>query len=232
MTDYQKRIADLRARITPVAEYHDLVGLHNELFDTTSHLRIGSRWGDYTSYTVTVREPDALALTDGKIKVLPNGQGRYRIEFGAKHGTTHARLEYWKPKPLNRWEPWDGPEERAWEWLRQHQPAAEALLEIDLRLLAMLGEKTTTSTNSRPKGITAGEYRKALEDNDGNLTRAAASLGVQRSTVAGMAQRHGFSAQDSKGRPIVVGYNSMTPEERREYNRQKKRESLARKKNG
>lgn len=31
MTDYQQRIADLRVRITPGAEYHDLVMLHDHI---------------------------------------------------------------------------------------------------------------------------------------------------------------------------------------------------------
>jgi hypothetical protein len=137
MTDYQQRIAQLRARVTPGAKHYDLVKLHNHLLSIAPHIRIGSRWGDYTSYTVKLRDKDAVALTDGKIIIPPHGAGRYRIALGARLGTTHARFEYWEPEPLIQWDTWEGIEERVWEWLRQRQPAAEALLEIDLRLLAM-----------------------------------------------------------------------------------------------
>lgn len=137
-TDYQQRIADLRARITPGAEYRDLVLLHDQLISIAPHIRIGSRWGDYTSYTVKIKDRDAVALTDGKAVILPHGESLFRIAFGAdRRGTIHARLEYWEPAPHYQWDAWEGIEERVWEWLRQRQPAAEALLEIDLRLLAM-----------------------------------------------------------------------------------------------
>lgn len=138
MTDYQARVQQLRDRITPDSSRDDLILIHTHLMSIAPHIWLGARWGDYTTYTTRVREPDAVAMTDGKIQTLPGGLGKYRIEMGANaNGETHARLECWEPAPLYQWEPWDDPAvtERVWAWLRKYQPAAEVLMEIDTRLL-------------------------------------------------------------------------------------------------
>lgn len=145
LTDYQERVQRIRARITPDADYHDLIQLHDHLLYIAPHIRIGARWGDYTSYTTKVRQPHAIELTGGDLQPDPGGLGRYIVEMGAdQRSRIHARLEYWKPAPLRQWEVWEDPatEPRIWEWLRQYQPAAEVLLEIDRRLLQMVGVRT------------------------------------------------------------------------------------------
>lgn len=138
MTDYQEHIQGIRDRLTPETDKRHLILAHDRLLYIAPRIRLGARWGDYTTYTTRVREPDAVALTDGQIQTLPGGLGRYRIEMGAAaDGSIHARLECWEPAPLYQWEPWDDPAttERVWAWLRKYQPAAEVLLEIDTRLL-------------------------------------------------------------------------------------------------
>lgn len=138
MTDYQEHIQGIRDRLTPETDKRHLILAHDRLLYIAPRIRIGARWGDYTTYTTMVRPPVAIELTGGELP--PDPLGRYRIEMGAdERGTVHARLEVWEGKPLYHWEWWDTPETeaRVWAWLRKYQPAAEVLLEIDTRLLRM-----------------------------------------------------------------------------------------------
>lgn len=148
-TDSQARIAELIAQIPEGSATEDAVAdlerVHTHLLYLGSRIQVGARWGSHTTYTVKVRDRDVVEITNGALEPLPNGQGAYRVEFGANvRGETHARLEYWEPAPLYQWDAWDDSDtpERVWEWLRKFHPVAEALLEIDVRLLSM---KQTTN---------------------------------------------------------------------------------------
>lgn len=145
---YRERLEQLRSKAAH-GDTADLIRIHDNLMAIAPHLRIGNRWGSRTSYTASVREPEAMALTDGKLRQLPNGQGRYRIECGiTSQGVRYARLEFWEPAPLYCWDVWDDDAvtARAWEWLKAHQPATEILLDIDTRLLGLQSNEDATPT--------------------------------------------------------------------------------------
>ncbi|MBL7988820.1 MAG: hypothetical protein JNJ94_12220 [Chlorobi bacterium] len=89
-----------------------------------------------------------------------------------------------------------------------------------------VGVKVQTPERKR---LTADDYRKALQQSNSNITQAAAALGVNPSTVRGMAIRHNIPVQVGSGRRASTGYKAMTPEERRAYNREAKRREKERK---
>ena len=141
MTDYQSRLQAIRDQVAPDTGRDDLIRLHNQLLSIAPRIRVATRWGAFTRYGIKVREPDAIALSGGQIQVTTGGIGRYRIKIGVEPWGVICDLLWWHPKPLGLWETLDDPETqtRLWEWLRQYQPAAEVLLEIDTRLLRLQG---------------------------------------------------------------------------------------------
>lgn len=142
MTYLQRRIAELREMIPASMEAGTLPILHDQLLSHAPHLRLKTRWGNYSEYSLAIRDKDAVEITNGNAVILPDGQSRWRIRFGARFFgdelETYVLLETWHPKPVNEWRVYEDPtfsSERVWEWLRKEQPAAEPLLEIDMLLL-------------------------------------------------------------------------------------------------
>lgn len=140
------RIARYRERVDRVrgdvegADIDTLIRCHDRLLSIAPHIRVGTKWGRYTTYTVKIKDRDAVALTAGALKLRGHGADNHRIEFGANaKGEPHARLEFWEPAPVHDWDTWDDPEvpARVWEWLDTYQPAARILLDIDNHLLRL-----------------------------------------------------------------------------------------------
>lgn len=142
MNHFQRRIAELREMIPASAEAGTLPVLHDHLLSLSPHLRLKTKWGNYTEYSVSIRDKDAIELTNGNAPILSNGASRWRIRFGVKFFgdeiRTYAYLESFHPKPVYEWEEYEGEglgAEAIWEWLNKEQSAVELLLEIDKLLL-------------------------------------------------------------------------------------------------
>lgn len=124
------------------ADAATLTGIHNGLLQMAPAIRVRTRWGDRTTYSIKIREAHAVELTRDTEHQITQGASRYRIEFGASLADgMHAHLSRWESDPLRQWRGWDDPVivERVWAWLRKFQPAAEALLKVDMQLLQMQG---------------------------------------------------------------------------------------------
>jgi hypothetical protein len=120
--------------------------IHNEILAHNSDIRPSSRWGRFTEYSIKLKKREAQSLLDDALS--EEGSAPWRLIFGADHeepgnaGLTldaqyyDGEVHLWRSTFLDR----DAEDERSFvdrvlAWLREHHPAAEALIEIDRRLL-------------------------------------------------------------------------------------------------
>lgn len=130
--------------ISPTANAETLVDLHNEILAHNPSIRPINRWGSFTEYSIVLKRREAAGI----IGPVPEDERAWRIVFGSERidGTPELVIDVqffdrgqhmWETamKGATREEA-HATVDRAIAWLSEHHPAAEALVEIDGRLLA------------------------------------------------------------------------------------------------
>jgi len=126
----------------------DLARIHAEFLSIHSAIRVNYRWGEFTEYSVRVRERDAQHIVGGSIPIGVT----WRIAFGVEliNGELEATFDLqYHDANTREWTSWlheagldlsmDSTRnivDMTVSFLRERYPVSEALLTIDGRLLA------------------------------------------------------------------------------------------------
>jgi hypothetical protein len=151
------------------ADRATLTELHNEILAVNPSIRVVNRWGSFTEYDVKLKKRDAAKLLEDETP-----EDVWRLVFGADHTEAaeaftvdvqfyDAEKRYWESTCLDVGDP-GALIERATAWLREHHPAAEALVEIDGRLLSDGLELREWIAHVRQLTADAGRSQRSLAD--------------------------------------------------------------------
>lgn len=139
------------------ADRETLAALHNDILQGNPDIRVHNRWGSFSEYSIKVKRIEVEQILAATIHD-DTGAMNFRVVFGWDDGPTYYveffdRVSHgWQPALVGAFASVEaeiaaGREattemihqtiiERVTTWLREHHPAAEALVEIDRRLLA------------------------------------------------------------------------------------------------
>lgn len=129
-----------------------LIDIHNEILATSYHIRVNSRWGDYTEYSVKINAARALQIS-GLPELPPDVP--WRLCFGVERASDQFIDDVvdvqMHDQDLREWITvlYDGETDtfladvshvvrEATAYLQRKHPVARLLLEIDRRLLTVL----------------------------------------------------------------------------------------------